>query len=269
MKKTTKSVLLTGLMGALIAGCATEGGPQKTSQAPAQKQAQQGTQTKQSTQQAKAEAPIHFSYPLNIHQEPANHHVIGILIPHIQSTDNLKSHIQDFQTALVGQIKEIFQKRGYEVELLDTRDQLTDEEKHKIWAVLDLTGWMGVLEDVRIDLDDPESDNNDKLVDESAGALFFKFFEPESGRIIHNFGVNVGTYQAFNHTYTYRSTNSGGFSGSRIETTEEHEVNTDKAIHKILTQMYAGVMQKLVEELTDSHINRYRKAIEQTKNSKK
>lgn len=128
---------------------------------------------------------------------------------------------------------------------------------------------MGVLEDVRIDLDDPESDNNDKLVDESAGALFFKFFEPESGRIIHNFGVNVGTYQAFNHTYTYRSINSGGFSGSRVETTEEHEVNTDKAIHKILTQMYAGVMQKLVEELTDSHINRYRKAIEQTKNSKK
>ncbi|WP_267891189.1 hypothetical protein [Helicobacter bizzozeronii] len=28
-------------------------------------------------------------------------------------------------------------------------------------------------------------------------------------------------------------------------------------------------MQKLVEELTDSHINRYRKAIEQTKNAKK
>ncbi|TSA86334.1 HpaA family protein [Helicobacter mehlei] len=258
MNKTTKSVMLAGLMGALIVGCATEGGPHKVGHASTSKAVH-----------AQGETPLHFSYPLNIQQEPANHHVIGILIPHIQSTDNLKSHIQDFQTALVGQVKEIYQRMGYDVELLDTRDKLTDEEKHKVWAVLDLTGWIGVLEDVKIDLDDPENDNADELVDQSAGALFFKFYEPQTGRIIHNFGVNVGTYQAFRHTYTYRNTNSGGFSGPRVEATSEREENTDKAIHKILTEMYAGVMQDLLKQISHSHVDRYRKAIEQMKSDKK
>ncbi|CRF41669.1 HpaA family protein [Helicobacter ailurogastricus] len=252
-------VLLGSLAGLLISGCAMDGG--NTSNPSSAKTPNQ----KSHAVAVKGDTILNFNYPINIAPEAPNHHIVGILAPHIQVTNNLAPYIDQFQNALVGQIKEIFQKRGYNVELLSTEQALTPEQKHKMWSVLDMGGWIGILEDIKMDTKNPEKDNVDVLVDQSSGSVWFKFFEPETGRIIHNFGVEVGTAQATTHRYTYETTNSGGFAGPKVTSHTELEKNNDEAIRKILNQMYPMVMKKLVKELTDTNINRYRQAIEQIK----
>ncbi|GMB96425.1 HpaA family protein [Helicobacter sp. NHP22-001] len=251
-------ILLGSLAGLLITGCATDSGNTgSASGATAPK--------KHKVVLNKGDTILNFNYPINIAQEPLSHHTVGILAPHIQVTDNLTPYIDQFQDALVKQITEIFQKRGYRVVLLSTEKAMTPEQKHKMWSVLDMGGWIGILEDVKMDTNDPEKDNVDVLVDQSSGSVWFKFFEPETGRIIHNFGVEVGTKQAFTHRYTYKTTNSGGFAGPNITSHKELDKNNDDAIRKILNEMYPLVMKKLVNELSDTNINRYRQAIEQIK----
>ncbi|WP_121020975.1 HpaA family protein [Helicobacter vulpis] len=208
---------------------------------------------------------LDFHYPINIVQEPINNRFVGILLPHMQVSDNLKPYAGQFQEALLDQIQEIFQKRGYQVLRFSTRDALTAAQKHKTWAVLDLSGWVGVLEDVKMNTSDPAKQNLDVMVDQSSGSVWFNFFEPETGRVIHNFGVEVGNYQAVTHTYSYRATNSGGFYAPRVEDKTQLIKNKDDAIRKILNDIYAKVMRSLVDELTDANINRYRNAIEKIK----
>lgn len=259
MQEITRKILLAGLAGMVVAGCATEGGPTQSGTKAQSKSAQAGNE------KAKSQTPLEFNYPINIAQEPLSHHVVGILAPHVQVTNNLKPYIEKFQEALIGQIQEIFQKRGYQVVRLPNAEALTPAQKHKMWSVLDMGGWIGILEDIKMDTKKPESDNVDVMVDQSSGSVWFKFFEPETGRIIHNFGVEVGTAQAITHTYTYKTTNSGGFAGPRVTSHTQLDKNNDDAIRKILNKMYVIVMKKLVKELTDTNINRYRKAIEQIK----
>ncbi|BCZ18289.1 Neuraminyllactose-binding hemagglutinin [Helicobacter sp. NHP19-003] len=251
-------VLLGSLAGLLITGCAMDSGNTSGANAPE-------APKKHRVVANKGDTILNFNYPVNIAQEPLNHHTVGILAPHIQVTDNLTPYIDQFQDALINQIAEIFQKRGYQVVRLTTEKAMTPEQKHKMWSVLDMGGWIGILEDVKMNTDNPGKDNVDVFVDQSSGSVWFKFFEPETGRIIHNFGVEVGTKQAFTHRYTYKTTNSGGFSGPNIASQTELDKNNDDAIRKILNEMYPLVMKKLVNELSDANINRYRQAIEQIK----
>ncbi|WP_120944068.1 MULTISPECIES: HpaA family protein [Helicobacter] len=208
---------------------------------------------------------LDFHYPIKIVQEPINNRFIGLLAPHMQVSDNLKPYVAQFQEALLDQIQEIFQKRGYQVLRFSTRQSLSAAQKHKTWAVLDLSGWVGVLEDVKMNTSDPAKQDLDVMVDQSSGSVWFNFFEPETGRVIHNFGVDVGNYQAVTHTYSYRATNSGGFYAPRVEDQTQLIKDKDDAIRKILNDMYTKVMRSLVEELTDTNINRYRNAIEKIK----
>ncbi|BEG58197.1 hypothetical protein NHP21005_18850 [Helicobacter sp. NHP21005] len=251
-------VLLGSLAGLLITGCAMDSGNTGNAGGTA-------APKKHKVVVNKGDTILNFNYPVNIVQEPLNHHTVGIFAPHIQVTDNLAPYIDQFQDALINQITEIFQKRGYQVVRLSTEKAMTPEQKHKMWSVLDMGGWIGILEDVKMDTVNPGEDNVDVMVDQSSGSVWFKFFEPETGRIIHNFGVEVGTAQARTHTYTYNPTNSGGFAGPRVVSHTELDKNNDDAIRKILNQMYPMVMKKLVKELTDANINRYRHAIEQMK----
>ncbi|WP_104749273.1 HpaA family protein [Helicobacter cynogastricus] len=202
---------------------------------------------------------LDFNYPINIVQEPINNRFVGLLAPHMQVSDNLKPYVQKFQDALLNQIQEIFQKRGYQVLRFTSKDALTAEEKRKTWAVLNLSGWVGVLEDVKMNTSDPAKQDLDVMVDQSSGSVWFNFFEPETGRIIHNFGVDVGNDQATTHTYSYH--------GDQVPQVDPKQLIKDKddAIRKILNDIYAKVMQKLVTELTDANINRYRNAIEKIK----
>ncbi|WP_104691194.1 HpaA family protein [Helicobacter heilmannii] len=254
-------VLLGSLAGLLVTGCAMDSGNTSNSNAGNANVPKKHKRVVLN----KGDTLLNFNYPIHIAQEPLTHHTVGIFAPHIQVTDNLTPYIDQFQDALVNQIAEIFQKRGYQVVRLTTEQAMTPEQKHKIWSVLDMGGWIGILEDVKMDTNDPEKDNVDVLVDQSSGSVWFKFFEPETGRIIHNFGVEVGTKQAFTHRYTYQTTNSGGFAGPKVVSHTELEKNNDEAIRKILNEMYPLVMKKLVQELTSTNINRYRQAIEQIK----
>ncbi|WP_104689761.1 HpaA family protein [Helicobacter felis] len=202
---------------------------------------------------------LDFNYPINIVQEPINNRFVGLLAPHMQVSDNLKSYVQKFQDALLNQIQEIFQKRGYQVLRFTSKDALTAEEKRKTWAVLNLSGWVGVLEDVKMNTSDPAKQDLDVMVDQSSGSVWFNFFEPETGRVIHNFGIDVGGDQATTHTYSYH--------GDRAPQVDPKQLLKDKddAIRRILNKMYVKVMKKLVAELTDANINRYRDAIEKIK----
>ncbi len=210
--------------------------------------------------------PLDFNYPIHIAQAPQNHHVVGILAPRIQVSDNLKPYIDKFQDALANQIQTIFEKRGYQVLRFQDEKALNAQDKRKIFCVLDLKGWVGILEDLKMNVKDPNNPNLDALVDQSSGSVWFNFYEPESNRVVHDFAVEVGTFQAM--TYTYKHSNSGWFDSSNSIIHEDLEKNKEDAIHKILNRMYAVAMKKAVTELTEENIAKYRDAIDRMKGFK-
>nr|WP_205249589.1 HpaA family protein [Helicobacter pylori] len=253
-----------GLSGVLI-GCAMN--PSAETKKPNDAKNKQLVQTHERIQTSSEHVtPLDFNYPVYIVQAPQNHHVVGILMPRIQVSDNLKPYIDKFQDALANQIQTIFEKRGYQVLRFQDEKALSAQDKRKIFCVLDLKGWVGILEDLKMNLKDPNNPNLDALVDQSSGSVWFNFYEPESNRVVHDFAVEVGTFQAM--TYTYKHSNSGGFDSSNSIIHEDLEKNKEDAIHKILNRMYAVVMKKAVTELTEENIAKYRDAIDRMKGFK-
>ncbi|WQX90120.1 HpaA family protein [Helicobacter pylori] len=260
----SKMLVALGLSGVLI-GCAMN--PSAETKTPNNAKNQQPIQTHERIQTSSEHVtPLDFNYPVHIVQAPQNHHVVGILMPHIQVSDNLKPYIDKFQDALANQIQTIFEKRGYQVLRFQDEKALSAQDKRKIFCVLDLKGWVGILEDLKMNVKDPNNPNLDALVDQSSGSVWFNFYEPESNRVVHDFAVEVGTFQAM--TYTYKHSNSGGFDSSNSIIHEDLEKNKEDAIHKILNRMYAVVMKKAVTELTEENIAKYRDAIDRMKGFK-
>ncbi|PUD38808.1 neuraminyllactose-binding hemagglutinin [Helicobacter pylori] len=260
----SKMLVALGLSSVLI-GCAMN--PNAETKKPNDAKSQQLVQTHERIQTSSEHVtPLDFNYPVYIVQAPQNHHVVGILAPHIQVSDNLKPYIDKFQDALANQIQTIFEKRGYQVLRFQDEKALNVQDKRKIFSVLDLKGWVGILEDLKMNLKDSNNPNLDTLVDQSSGSVWFNFYEPESNRVVHDFAVEVGTFQAM--TYTYKHSNSGGFDPSNSIIHEDLEKNKEDAIHKILNRMYAVVMKKAVTELTEENIAKYRDAIDRMKGFK-
>ncbi|WP_237013396.1 HpaA family protein [Helicobacter pylori] len=260
----SKMLVALGLSSVLI-GCAMN--PSAETKTPNDAKNQVQTHEKITTSSEHV-TPLDFNYPIHIFQAPQNHHIVGILAPHIQVSDNLKPYIDKFQDALANQIQTIFEKRGYQVLRFQDEKALSAQDKKKIFSVLDLKGWVGILEDLKMDLKDPSSPNLDTLVDQSSGSVWFNFYEPESNRVVHDFAVEVGTFQAITYTYTYEENNSGGFNSSNSIAHKGLEKNKEDAIHKILNRIYAVVMKKAVMELKEENIAKYREAIDKMKELK-
>ncbi|EPZ96953.1 HpaA family protein [Helicobacter pylori] len=260
----SKMLVALGLSSVLI-GCAMN--PSAETKTPNDAKNQQPVQTHERMKtSSEYVTPLDFNYPIHIVQAPQNHHIVGILAPRIQVSDNLKPYIDKFQDALANQIQTIFEKRGYQVLRFQDEKALNAQDKRKIFSVLDLKGWVGILEDLKMNLKDPNNPNLDTLVDQSSGSVWFNFYEPESNRVVHDFAVEVGTFQAM--TYTYKHSNSGGLNSSNNIIHGDLEKNKEDAIHKILNRMYAVVMKKAVTELTEENIAKYRDAIDRMKGFK-
>ncbi|WP_033613332.1 HpaA family protein [Helicobacter pylori] len=263
-----KALIALGLSSVLV-GCAMNPSAKTKTPNDAKNQKQAQTQTHERMQTSSEHVtPLDFNYPVHIAQAPQNHHFIGILAPRIQVSDNLKPYIAKFQDALVNQIQTIFEKRGYEVLRFQDEKALNAQDKRKIFAVLDLKGWVGILEDLKMNLKDPSKLDLDTLVDQSSGSVWFNFYEPESSRVVHDFAVEVGTFQAITYTYTSTNSASGGFNSSVNIAHENLDKNREDAIHKILNKMYAVVMKKAVTELTEKNISQYKEAIDKMKGFK-
>ncbi|WP_305868824.1 HpaA family protein [Helicobacter pylori] len=262
----SKMLVALGLSSVLI-GCAMN--PSAETKTPNDAKNQKQTQTHERMQTSSEHVtPLDFNYPIHIAQAPQNHHFVGILVPHIQVSDNLKPYIDKFQDALANQIQTIFEKRGYQVLRFQDEKALSAQDKRKIFSVLDLKGWVGILEDLKMNLKDPSKLDLNTLVDQSSGSVWFNFYEPESNRVIHDFAVEVGTFQAITYTYTSTYNASGGFNSSNSIIHEDLEKNKEDAIHKILNRMYAVVMKRVVTELTEENIAKYRDAIDRMKGFK-
>ncbi|ACD48326.1 HpaA family protein [Helicobacter pylori] len=260
----SKMLVVLGLSSVLI-GCAMNPSAETKTQNDAKNQQPVQTHERMKTS-SEYVTPLDFNYPIHIVQAPQNHHIVGILAPRIQVSDNLKPYIDKFQDALANQIQTIFEKRGYQVLRFQDEKALSAQDKRKIFSVLDLKGWVGILEDLKMNLKDPNNPNLNTLVDQSSGSVWFNFYEPESNRVVHDFAVEVGTFQAM--TYTYKQSNSGGLNSSNSIIHEDLEKNKEDAIHKILNRMYAVVMKKAVTELTEENIAKYREAIDRMKGFK-
>ncbi|UOR63071.1 HpaA family protein [Helicobacter pylori] len=260
----SKMLVALGLSSVLI-GCAMNPSAETNTQNDAKNQ--QPVQTHERiTTNSEHVTPLDFNYPIHIVQAPPNHHIVGILAPRIQVSDNLKPYIDKFQDALANQIQTIFEKRGYQVLRFQDEKALSVQDKRKIFSVLDLKGWVGILEDLKMNLKDPNNPNLGTLVDQSSGSVWFSFYEPESNRVVHDFAVEVGTFQAI--TYTYKHSNSGGFNSSNSIIHEDLEKNKEDAIHQILNKIYALIMKKAVTELTEKNISQYKEAIDRMKGFK-
>ncbi|QTO95096.1 HpaA family protein [Helicobacter pylori] len=261
-----KTLIALGLSSVLV-GCAMNPSTETKTQNDAKNQQPVQTHERMKTSSEHV-TPLDFNYPIHIVQAPQNHHIVGILAPRIQVSDNLKPYIDKFQDALVNQIQTIFEKRGYQVLRFQDEKALSAQDKRKIFSVLDLKGWVGILEDLKMNLKDPNNPNLDALVDQSSGSVWFNFYEPESNRVVHDFAVEVGTFQAITYTYTSTNNASGGFNSSKNVIHENLDKNREDAIHKILNRMYAVVMKKAVTELTEENIAKYRDAIDRMKGFK-
>ncbi len=260
----SKMLVALGLSSVLI-GCAMN--PSAETKTPNDAKNQQPLQTHERiTTSSEHVTPLDFNYPIHIVQAPQNHHVVGILAPRIQVSDNLKPYIDKFQDALANQIQTIFEKRGYQVLRFQDEKALSVQDKRKLFSVLDLKGWVGILEDLKMNLKDPNNPNLNTLVDQSSGSVWFNFYEPESNRVVHDFAVEVGTFQAM--TYTYKHSNSGGLDSSNSIIHEDLEKNKQDAIHQILNKIYALIMKKAVTELTEKNISQYKEAIDKMKGFK-
>ncbi|EQD89042.1 neuraminyllactose-binding hemagglutinin family protein [Helicobacter pylori SouthAfrica50] len=268
VRSYSKMLAALGLSSVLV-GCAMNPSAETKTPNDAKNQKQAQTQTHERMQTSSEHVtPLDFNYPVHIAQAPQNHHFIGILAPRIQVSDNLKPYIAKFQDALVNQIQTIFEKRGYEVLRFQDEKALNAQDKRKIFAVLDLKGWVGILEDLKMNLKDPSKLDLDTLVDQSSGSVWFNFYEPESSRVVHDFAVEVGTFQAITYTYTSTNSASGGFNSSVNIAHENLDKNREDATHKILNKMYAVVMKKAVTELTEENIAKYRDTIDKAKGFK-
>ncbi|WQT02540.1 HpaA family protein [Helicobacter pylori] len=260
----SKMLVALGLSSVLI-GCAMNPSAETKTQNDAKNQQPVQTHERMKTSSEHV-TPLDFNYPIHIVQAPQNHHIVGILAPRIQVSDNLKPYIDKFQDALINQIQTIFERRGYQVLRFQDEKALNAQDKRKIFCVLDLKGWVGVLEDLKMNLKDPNNPNLNTLVDQSSGSVWFNFYEPESNRVVHDFAVEVGTFQAM--TYTYKQSNSGGLNSSNSIIHEDLEKNKEDAIHQILNKIYALIMKKAVTELTEKNISQYKEAIDKMKGFK-
>ncbi len=249
-------------LSSVLVGCAIK----PVAEVKPQNQQKKPIQVNEKIQTTQKVTPFNFNYSLHVAQAAQNYRLIGILAPRIQVSDNLKPYIDKFQDALINQIQTIFERRGYQTLFFKDESALTLQDKRKLFAVLDVKGWVGVLEDLKMNLKDPNNPNLDTLVDQSSGSVWFSFYEPESNRVAHDFAVEVGTFQAI--TYTYKHSNSGGFNSSNSIIHEGLEKNKEDAIHKILNRMYAVVMKKAVTELTEKNISQYKEAIDKMKGFK-
>ncbi|WP_154442532.1 HpaA family protein [Helicobacter pylori] len=256
-----KTLIALGLSSVLV-GCAIK----PVTEVKPQNQQEKPIQVNEKIQTTQKVTPFNFNYSLHVAQAPQNYRLIGILAPHIQVSDNLKPYIDKFQDALINQIQTIFEKRGYQTLFFKDESALTLQDKRKLFAVLDVKGWVGVLEDLKMNLKDPNNPNLGTLVDQSSGSVWFSFYEPESNRVVHDFAVEVGTFQAI--TYTYKHSNSGGFNSSNSIIHEDLEKNKEDAIHQILNKIYALIMKKAVTELTEKNISQYKEAIDRMKGFK-
>ncbi|EIE30035.1 HpaA family protein [Helicobacter pylori] len=260
----SKMLVALGLSSVLI-GCAMNPSTETKTPNNAKNQVQTHERIQTNSEHV---TPLDFNYPIHIAQAPQNHHIVGILAPCIQVSDNLKPYIDKFQDALANQIQTIFEKRGYQVLHFQDEKALSAQDKRKIIFVLDLKGWVGILEDLKMNVKDPNDPNLDALVDQSSGSVWFNFYEPESNRVVHDFAVEVGTFQAITYTYTSTNNASGGFNSSNSIIHENLDKNKEDAIHKILNKMYAVVMKGAVTELTEENIAKYRDAIDRMKGFK-
>ncbi|WQY18701.1 HpaA family protein [Helicobacter pylori] len=256
-----KTLIALGLSSVLV-GCAIK----PVAEVKPQNHQEKPIQVNEKIQTTQKVTPFNFNYSLHVAQAPQNYRLIGILVPHIQVSDNLKPYIDKFQNALINQIQTIFEKRGYQTLFFKDESALTLQDKRKLFAVLDVKGWVGVLEDLKMNLKDPNNPNLGTLVDQSSGSVWFSFYEPESNRVVHDFAVEVGTFQAI--TYTYKHSNSGGFNSSNSIIHEDLEKNKEDAIHQILNKIYALIMKKAVTELTEKNISQYKEAIDRMKGFK-
>ncbi|MGL2601669.1 HpaA family protein [Helicobacter pylori] len=256
-----KALIALGLSSVLI-GCAMN--PSAETKKPSDAKNQQPVQThERMTTSSEHVTPLDFNYPVHIVQAPQNHHVVGILAPHIQVSDNLKPYIDKFQDALANQIQTIFEKRGYQVLRFQDEKALSEQDKKKIFSVLDVKGWVGVLEDLKLLLKDPNNAN--ALTAQSSGSVWFSFYEPESYRVIYDFKVGLGDFQAIVHAYN--NNHSLGFNlKNNLFTGLEN--NKQDAIHQILNKIYASIMKKAVTELTEKNISQYKEAIDKMKGFK-
>ncbi|MGL2380525.1 HpaA family protein [Helicobacter pylori] len=255
----SKILVALGLSSVLI-GCAMNPSTETKTPNNAKNQVQTHERIQTSSEHV---TPLDFNYPVHIVQAPQNHHVVGILMPRIQVSDNLKPYIDKFQDALANQIQTIFEKRGYQTLFFKDESALTPQDKRKLFAILDVKGWVGVLEDLKLLLKDPNNAN--ALTAQSSGSVWFSFYEPESYRVIYDFKVGLGDFQAIVHAYN--NNHSLGFNlKNNLFTGLEN--NKQDAIHQILNKIYASIMKKAVTELTEKNISQYKEAIDKMKGFK-
>ncbi|WQS12405.1 HpaA family protein [Helicobacter pylori] len=251
-----KTLIALGLSSVLI-GCAIK----PVSEVKPQNQQEKPIQVNEKIQTTQEVTPLNFNYSLHVAQAPQNYRLIGILAQRIQVSDNLKPYIDKFQDALINQIQTIFEKRGYQTLFFKDESALTLQDKRKLFAVLDVKGWVGVLEDLKMNLKDPN--NTNALTAQSSGSVWFSFYEPESYRVISNFKVGLGDFQAIVHAYN--NNHSLGFKNNLFAGLEK---NKQDAIHQILNKIYALIMKKAVTELTEKNISQYKEAIDKMKGFK-
>ncbi len=208
---------------------------------------------------------LHFHYPIKGKQEPKNNHLVVLIEPKIEINKVIpESYQKEFEKSLVLQLSNVLERKGYSVSSFKDVSEIPQDIKEKALLVLRMDGNMAILEDI---VEENDATNEEKVIDMSSGYLNLNFVEPSSEDIVHSFGVDISKIEAVIERVVLDRTNSGGF----VPKTFVHkikETDHDRAIKKIMNQVYHKVMVQVSRELSKKHMDRYEKVASEMKKRK-
>ncbi|AFI05538.1 HpaA family protein [Helicobacter cetorum] len=208
---------------------------------------------------------LHFYYPIKGKQEPKNNHLVVLVDSKVDTNKVIpESYQKEFEKALALQIASLLERKGYSVSHYKSTDEIPKEIQEKALIALRIDGNLAVLEDI---VEESKGASEEKVIDMSSGYLNLNFFEPKSGDIVHSFGVDVSKIKAVIERVVLERTNSGGF----VPRTFVHrikETDHDRAIKKIMNQVYQKTMAHVFKEFSKNNMERYQKIASEMKKRK-
>ncbi|MFC3848446.1 HpaA family protein [Helicobacter baculiformis] len=219
----------------------------------------------QATMKSTDHATGKYVYDLHEKTQPKNNYTLALAPFAIDFSKNVPESLRDkFRNSLQAQITHMLEMRGYSV-LASTLDKLNLEQKEKIFAVVDVSAFVDILEDTDMKLSKKHKEIEEDITDISAGFMRLKLIEPKSKNAFHMSSMELPSYKVKTHVLvSQQRTSSGGFmpvSRTTVVRDEKFESNIDQ----ILAKIYVKSVQKLAQDLLAQTFKPYEHLVENFK----
>ncbi|BEG56803.1 hypothetical protein NHP21005_04910 [Helicobacter sp. NHP21005] len=212
------------------------------------------------------QGPLPFSY-YEEHEKPQPKNHLLVLLPPLTITFSKTvpaSMQQGFKDSMRDQIQEILEKRGFSVQ--QVKMPLTPTEKERGYALVEVSGFVKVLEDISLREDRLRNGGLEgKNSNLSMGYLTLKVLEPKSQKPLNMTSLELPGYQVRTPVTVRQERGvSGGYMPTSVVTPIRGE-GFDSNVYQILTQIYAQGVHKISQALDPDQLMDYRYLVDKFK----